>query len=88
MKCRTVSGAKTRIHRSRAKAATREHNWKATKLGCWRTGWECGAKRMSTAQAHDLAKAYLSPQDFLAGWNEARDIADVAYEKARQRFMQ
>ena len=85
--CKTTGGNRTTMHRARVDAPTNEEVHKATKFACWKTGWECGARLMSTAQAQELANSYLQPQSFLDGWHDARTVTEIAQEKARQRIL-
>lgn len=57
---------------------------RTVRFECWKVGWKCGAALMSTAQAHELASSYRTPQDFIKGWSEGRDAAETAHADTRR----
>jgi len=87
--CRTDGGNRTTFHRARRtfEAATPTQHRQATKLECWKVGWNVGAGGMSMAQAQELSTAYLAPEDFLDGWTRGHTTRTKAVEKARRRYM-
>lgn len=86
--CRTAAGKRyPRLHQARHIDSTPEYVQKATRFECWKTGWKAGTSGVKTAQAHELAVAYLAPADYRDGWRAGAEAADEAQEQARQRIM-